>query len=111
MKPKRYWRKEKLYAMPHKSGVYFIMDGKTVVYIGQTWCVYCRAMSHKNKDWKWDRVRAIECDKETRKAYEKRLIGIFKPKHNIQHNTGFLIIRDDKFVYLTRDIDSLISSA
>jgi len=64
-----------------KTGVYFLLQGKEIVYIGQTFNWPRRLNSHK-KDKVFDSFRLIECDKSVLNYYERRFIRYFKPKYN-----------------------------
>lgn len=65
------------------TGVYFLLNNKKVVYIGATdnWPV--RLAMHKAMIF--DEVKLMQCPKDQMFQYERRLIKIFNPKHNIQH--------------------------
>lgn len=62
-----------------RKGVYFLLDGMNIVYIGCTSDFPRRVMAHYDK--KFDKMRFIPCDRN--QFYEKRLIKIFKPKYNV----------------------------
>ena len=63
------------------SGIYFLLDGKEIVYIGQTKNFENRLIQHSNKNFTG--YRFIECsDKKRRLLYEARWLNKFKPKYN-----------------------------
>lgn len=62
------------------TGIYFLLDKKKVVYIGQSKSLPQRVASHKDK--KFDSIRMIGCAKSKLSHYEQRLIGFFQPKYN-----------------------------
>lgn len=63
-----------------QSGVYFLLDGNELVYIGSTTDFPRRIIAHNDK--RFDRIRFIKCSNF--KIYEKRLMRYFKPKYNTQ---------------------------
>lgn len=66
-----------------KTGIYFLLKRKKVVYIGQTISFPKRLSGHCAKDF--DSVRFIECSEENLTKYEDRWIRLFKPKLNIKN--------------------------
>lgn len=63
-------------------GVYFLLDKREVVYIGQSTSVLSRMVGHNDKVF--DDVRMIEvAEAPTRLELERALISEFKPKYNI----------------------------
>ena len=87
MKPKRYWKRNKQYAFWSKDhnliGVYFLLSGKSIVYIGKTTNIVARMYGHNEK--KYDRFRLIVCDEGVIDLYEKRWISKFQPAYNTIH--------------------------
>ncbi len=72
------------------SGVYFLKQGKRIVYVGESTCIMSRIMQHFKENVKqFDSFQIIEkrnfSDKQ-RLSLEKSLIEKFKPKYNIVHN-------------------------
>lgn len=65
------------------SGIYFLLNGGTVTYIGQTRNFFSRLMCHSRT---FDSVRFIPCDGKKLNYYERRWIKKFRPKGNIAHN-------------------------
>lgn len=63
-----------------KTGIYFLLKGKKLVYIGETMDFPNRVSQHKDKVF--DNVRFIECESPASYFYEQRLIKYFKPKYN-----------------------------
>lgn len=64
--------------------VYFLIRGKTIVYIGQSKSIRFRIHSH-NCYIKYDKIRLIKCLPEKLTYYERRWIARFQPKYNIQY--------------------------
>jgi hypothetical protein len=64
-----------------RTGIYFLLDRKRVVYIGKTEQWPIRIGVHKTI--KFDEVKLFECDVNNLTDYENRLIGLFNPRHNI----------------------------
>ena len=62
------------------TGIYFLLDGNEVVYVGQTKDFVNRIKSHSNK--KYTSYRFIECEAKHLLEYEGRWIRKFKPKFN-----------------------------
>ncbi len=79
-----------------KTGVYFLIYKKKVVYIGQSTVWPKRLKQHRNK--RFDSYRFIECHPNKRYEYETRLIMFFKPKYNYHGVktpfTTYLMMRD-----------------
>lgn len=67
-----------------KSGVYFLMRRKKVVYIGATRNWPLRLSQHK--EIPFDSSRIIECSIDVVYEYERRWIMLFKPSDNYRHN-------------------------
>jgi hypothetical protein len=68
-------------------GIYFLLDGKNVVYVGRSECCEKRILHHIGTDKIFDDYRIIECLDSTYLATcENRLIRFFKPKYNNQSN-------------------------
>lgn len=68
------------------SGVYFLMHGDTVVYIGETSCIVSRLAQHR-QDKEFDGFRMLRIDDEVeRLRLEKAYIQKHAPKYNIVHN-------------------------
>lgn len=66
------------------SCIYFLLDCKRVVYIGQTTNLKHRINCHRDK--KFDSFRSINCESAKLDHYERRLIAYFKPYYNRAHN-------------------------
>jgi hypothetical protein len=62
------------------TGVYFLIDGDRVVYVGQSVNVYARIASHHSKVF--DRFAFIPCGKEVLDNLESLYIHIFRPPLN-----------------------------
>lgn len=68
-----------------KSGIYFLIDRKTIVYIGQTHRFPCR-FNTVNAEFVFDRIRFVECSVRKLLYYERRWIDKFRPKYNTMNN-------------------------
>lgn len=64
----------------YKTGVYFLLRGNKIVYIGQTSRFPNRISCHTDKNF--DSYRFIECSWENSLKYESRWIKRFKPEYN-----------------------------
>jgi hypothetical protein len=62
--------------------VYFLCDGDTVVYVGQTTNLAVRLSSHNN-DKTFDRVFFVRCSSEEMGPLETKWIKALRPKYNI----------------------------
>lgn len=69
-------------------GVYMLMLGESIVYVGQSVSVIERILTHKNDSNKsFDGYKFIKIDtEEERLSTEKILIKRYKPLYNIVHN-------------------------
>lgn len=71
---------------PKLCGIYFLMQGDQIVYIGQSHDLIQRAMLHRNEATKeYDSVRYLECPAGILDELELTLILIFHPKYNSSH--------------------------
>ena len=78
--------------LPRVSGVYFLWDGRTPVYIGCSVDVGARVWTHIreqrdaiNGRWlgkKWDFANWLECPPEEREFIEAKYIYTYLPKYN-----------------------------
>lgn len=66
-----------------KTGIYFLIKRKKVVYVGRTISFPKRLSGHCAKDF--DSIRFIQCSKENLTKYEDRWIRLFRPKLNIKN--------------------------
>lgn len=66
-----------------KTGIYFLIKRKKVVYVGQTIAFPKRLSGHCSKDF--DSVRFIQCSKKHLTKYEDRWIRLFRPKLNTKN--------------------------
>lgn len=65
------------------SAVYFLFDGPTVVYVGQTWSALKRIGEHLSDGRKrFDRVAFLPCEQTNRLWLEALYIDHFKPRYN-----------------------------
>ena len=62
------------------SGVYFLIDGDEVVYVGQSLNIFSRINNHKDK--KFDRYAYVNCDPNVMDRLESLYIHFLKPKLN-----------------------------
>jgi hypothetical protein len=70
------------------SGVYFLLQGYTVVYVGESSCIFTRLSQHYKeglKDFEFFYYKQIEGE-EKRKKEEKRWIKKLRPIYNSVHN-------------------------
>jgi len=72
--------KKHKYIKACQSGIYFLLQGGKVVYIGRTKNISHRLAGHGNKNY--DSYRFIQCEEIYLKHYEQRWIEKFKPKYN-----------------------------
>lgn len=66
-------------------GVYFLCQGKTVVYVGKTTNFYGRMGSHADSNYEFDNVRFLPVHIKNLDAIEREYIVRFCPKYNIAH--------------------------
>jgi Arm DNA-binding domain len=70
--------------LPSPVGVYFLILGQTVQYVGQSANVFARLLVHqKAKRIPFDRWRWIECAEQELDYAEAGYIRILKPPHNV----------------------------
>jgi excinuclease UvrABC nuclease subunit len=62
--------------------LYFLLDGRTIVYIGITCQLRIRLTSHRNEKIFDDYKSFVMPDLQTAEKYEKRWIKRFDPKYN-----------------------------
>ena len=68
------------------SGIYFLLQGEKLVYVGETSCVITRIMQHQ-QDKEFDGFRFLRIDNvERRLELEAVYIRRYAPKYNIAHN-------------------------
>lgn len=67
--------------LPPKTGVYFLMRGKRVVYVGQSTNLYARLARHQEEK-EFDRFAHIPCAPEELDALEALYIHLLKPELN-----------------------------
>jgi hypothetical protein len=65
------------------SGIYFLMVGSHIVYIGQTTDLFQRLAAHSRGDKPFTKIRFIGCQIDKLNYYEMRWILRFKPFYNI----------------------------
>jgi len=65
------------------SGVYVLLDGAEVAYVGQSSSVYSRIAKHMDgAPFTFDEFAIFECEAAHRRMLEARLIGELKPRWN-----------------------------
>ena len=71
-------------------GIYFLFENEDLVYIGKSTNIYSRLGAHTSagKTCKFDRVSAIQVDKEHLAAVELAFIAAFQPKLNGSNHGG-----------------------
>lgn len=67
----------------NKTGIYFLIKGEQVVYIGKTTVYPMRLKWHISQKLEFDTVKFIECAENRLSFYEKRWINRFNPYYNI----------------------------
>lgn len=83
-----------------RSGIYFLLKDKKIVYVGQTTRGYCRIFQHiNNKDF--DSFSYFDCDKKELSKIESSLILKYRPKYNkvISRDEYRTVKRVNKLVY------------
>lgn len=68
------------------AGVYFLIDGSEVVYVGKSVRAASRISHHLDR-MKFDRVLLMPCPPEKMIGVERRWINLLKPKHNKRVDT------------------------
>lgn len=68
--------------MPSASGVYFLFRGDVCIYIGQTGCLFDRAVQHKRNRLKWTSHAYFEAPKMHAPAIEAYYIRRLEPPLN-----------------------------
>ena len=66
------------------SGVYFLIDGDRVVYVGQSVNIYSRIPQHYNK--KFDKYAYVPCTIQQLNVLESLYIHLLQPKFNYDEN-------------------------
>lgn len=65
------------------AGIYFLVRGNKVVYVGQSTNVYKRLGDHFSDKYKnFDRIAIIHCDVNELNYWESRYIKAMRPEHN-----------------------------
>jgi hypothetical protein len=67
--------------LPNVSGVYFLLDGEQVVYVGQSVAVHKRVMEHLASK-KFDGFAYVACDRSGLDILESLYIHALRPKEN-----------------------------
>jgi|SRR6478736_390618 len=68
--------------MKFQTGIYFLIKGSDIIYIGKTTRYPLRLKYHNQQKMDYDTVKFIECEKSKLGLYERRWIVKFEPKHN-----------------------------
>ena len=75
------------------SGVYFLCDGKQIVYVGQSVNAGSRSTSHRDK--KFDAILILPVPEEQLNEVEAAFIGLLSPKYNKTfHRSGSEILHN-----------------
>jgi hypothetical protein len=86
LKPMKGRRNNKVSSFFGHAGVYYLFDGKKLVYIGESNCILYRISQHmSNKKFDSFQIR-LEKDERKRKQLECREIKRYAPLYNITHN-------------------------
>jgi hypothetical protein len=73
--------------MPRNGvGIYFLFDGKEIVYIGKTTNLFGRIGSHTTGEYVFDSIRFLPVKEKDLDVMEREYIARFKPKYNKMHN-------------------------
>ncbi len=67
-------------------GVYFLLDGSDVVYVGQSKNVFSRIAEHRDK--RFDRYAYVPCEEVSLDTLESFYIYMLRPKLNGMYNSG-----------------------
>ena len=76
--------------LPMMTGIYFLIDGYNVVYVGQSVNIFSRVSQHFNDKKQFDSFAYIVCDKNILDKMESLYIHLLKPKLNGLHNNGIV---------------------
>jgi len=76
--------------LPEQVGVYFLIRGNRVVYVGQTTSLYARLAQHQ-KEKEFDRFSHIPCAAEDLDALEALYIHVLKPELNAVRSGGKVV--------------------
>jgi predicted GIY-YIG superfamily endonuclease len=76
-------------ALAMKGGVYVLLKGVVIVYVGQAECLMARINGHRNGNKiRFDGVKIFPCNHKGRRvAMERELIKKYNPKGNVKHTT------------------------
>lgn len=73
---------------PRISGIYWLLDGGHVNYVGQSVDLHSRVRSHRRSPiCEWDHAAIAECPAEAMNDLEAIAIAIFAPRHNLSGGT------------------------
>lgn len=65
------------------SGVYFLINGREIVYVGQSQDVLGRIAAHRKQGRRFDRYAYIECTPDKLDDLEAQYIAAFAPRLNV----------------------------
>ncbi len=83
----------RLVEVSQMSGIYFLCQGDTIVYVGQSINVASRIKQHGNKEF--DRALCLPCPEEELNRVEAAFISLLKPPLNkAMHNSGVEIFHN-----------------
>lgn len=93
----------------HSSGVYFLLDGNEIVYVGQAKNVYVRISCHTDK--RFDRYAFVPCSLNALDKVESLYIHYLRPRLNGNQTNGVKCapITLDKLLGLIPDASSPLS--
>lgn len=77
-----------------KDRIYFLMHGRTVVYVGRSSALDARLQAHRNSEKEFDAVRFMDASHCDAARLERALIRFFRPAYNGLHSTDHLTEED-----------------
>lgn len=85
------------------TGIYFLIDGEEIVYVGQSLDIFTRIQIHKATGKVFDRYYYIECEESALNELEAEHIVKFAPKYNSKppYNSSWRTLK-----MLKRDLDA-----
>jgi hypothetical protein len=93
---------------PRICGVYFLLHGEDVVYVGQSKDIVARVNMHIDEQIKtFDRVLYLPCAQGLLDYYEKRLIALLRPHYNIASPSNRMGVANLVVAELRKAVDGL----
>jgi len=74
--------------MERLCGVYFLIDGDEIVYVGQSTNIHSRIAQHNDK--KFDKFTFVECEQSALNMVESIFIHTYRPKLNLVRVAGYV---------------------